>query len=72
MFASAPRFAELRDWLVSEYRKPPPERETEARQIFAELGLDGSAGLFAARRHLLESTRFRALLAAEQPLARAA
>jgi single-stranded-DNA-specific exonuclease len=71
VFATPARFAELRDWLVAEYKKPPPSRDTEAAAIFAELGLDDVAGARAARRHLLESARFRALLTA-QPLARAA
>jgi hypothetical protein len=71
VFATPARFAELRDWLVAEYKKPPPSRDTEAAAIFAELGLDDVAGARAARRHLLESARFRALLT-EQPLARAA
>src|SRR5262249_19605903 len=72
VFRSAARFAELRDWLVSEYRKPAPSRDAEASLICDELGLDESAGPDALRRHLLESPRFRALLESEQPLARAA
>jgi hypothetical protein len=72
VFPSAARFGELRQWLVSEYRKPPATRDTDAEQIFAELGVDDSAGVPAPRRHLLESSRFRALLAAPPPLARAA
>jgi single-stranded-DNA-specific exonuclease len=72
VFPSARRFAELRDWLVAEYRKPPAGRDDEAAAIFAELGLDEAATAGAARRHLLESSRFRALLTAEEPLARAA
>ena len=63
IFAADPRFAELRTWLVAEYRKPAESRAAEAAAIFAELG-DG-------KRHLLESERFRALLAAPA-LARAA
>ena len=61
--------AELRDWLVSEYRKPDAARDVEARAIFAELEI-AEAGL--GRRHLLESARFRALLAAPPAPARAA
>jgi len=64
IFAAAPRFDELRDWLVAEYRKPPELQDAEAAAIFAELG--------PTKRHLLESERFRALLAGEPALARAA
>ncbi len=72
VFPSSARFAELRDWLVGEYRKPPPSRDADAAVIFAELGLNEAAGEAGRKRHLLESSRFRALLAVEQPLARAA
>jgi hypothetical protein len=68
-FTSAARFDELRDWLVAEWKKPAAARDSEAAAVFAELELD-EAGL--ARRHLLESDRFRALLALEPVLARAA
>ncbi|HLY95316.1 MAG TPA: single-stranded-DNA-specific exonuclease RecJ, partial [Gaiellaceae bacterium] len=64
IFTADPRYAELRAWLVAEYRKPETARDAEAAAIFAELG-DG-------KRHLLESERFRALLAAAPALARAA
>ena len=64
IFAANVRFAELRAWLVAEYRKPAESRDAEATAIFAELG-DG-------KRHLLESERFRALLAGTPALARAA
>lgn len=67
VFPTAPRYLELREWLVEEWRKPPQARDPEAAAIFAELALEDGA-----RRDLLESTRFRALLAAEPPLARAA
>jgi single-stranded-DNA-specific exonuclease len=67
MFEADERFRSLRDWLVGEFRKPASERQALAREIFEELELDGAG----ARRHLLESERFRALLA-ESPLARAA
>jgi single-stranded-DNA-specific exonuclease len=69
IFPAAERFAALRDWLVAEYRKPPAARDPEASVVFAELDLD-ETGL--GRRHLLESERFRALLAGAPPLARAA
>jgi hypothetical protein len=59
VFGSAPRFEELRDWLVAEYRKPAASRDLEAAAIFAELQLE------LGKRDLLESERFRALLAAE-------
>jgi single-stranded-DNA-specific exonuclease len=72
VFASSARFAELRDWLVAEYKKPAASRDAAAEAIFAELGVDDAVGPPAARRHLLESSRFRALLTAEQPLAHAA
>ena len=67
IFEASPRFDELRAWLVAEYRRPAAARDAEATAIFAELEIESDLG----RRHLLESARFRALLA--QPLlARAA
>jgi hypothetical protein len=69
VFAADERFDELREWLVAEYRKPAEARDAAARAIFAELEVE-EAGL--GRRHLLESEQFRALLAAEPALARAA
>ena len=69
VFAAGERFGELRDWLVAEYRKPAEARDAEAAAIFAELEL-GETG--PGRRHLLESERFRALLAAPPALAHAA
>jgi single-stranded-DNA-specific exonuclease len=68
IFASSARFDELRTWLVAEWERPAAARSADAAAIFAELELDGALG----RRHLLESERFRALLDAEAPLARAA
>jgi len=68
VFSSAPRFAELRDWLRDEWKKPEEARSGEARTIFAELGIvEGGP-----RRDLLESKRFRELLTAEPTLAAAA
>ena len=67
LFSSAPRYDELRRWLVGEYRKPAAAQSPDAAAIFAELALDDGG-----RRDLLESPRFRALLTAEPPLARAA
>jgi single-stranded-DNA-specific exonuclease len=69
VFEADPHFDELRAWLVDEFRKPPDARDGEAAAIFAELEVD-ETGL--GRRHLLESLRFRALLAREPVLARAA
>ncbi|TML89476.1 MAG: single-stranded-DNA-specific exonuclease RecJ [Actinobacteria bacterium] len=67
IFDSHDRVAELRAWLATEYRKAAADRDAVAQQIFDELELEAAAG----RRHLLESERFRALLA-EPELARAA
>ena len=64
IFAADPRVEELRSWLVAEYRKPEAVRDVEAAAIFAELG--------RSKRHVLESERFRALLAGPPVLARAA
>jgi len=69
VFAADERYDAVRDWLVAEYRKPAEARGADAAAVFAELEVD-EAGL--GRRHLLESERFRALLAAEPALARAA
>jgi single-stranded-DNA-specific exonuclease len=69
VFTAAQRFDELRDWLVAEWKKPVAARDVEAAAVFAELELD-EAGL--AKRHLLESDRFRELLEHEPVLARAA
>ncbi len=64
IFAADSRVEELREWLVGEYRKPEVARDAEAAAIFAELG--------PGKRHVLESERFRALLAGPPVLARAA
>jgi len=72
VFQGAARFDELRAWLVAEYEKPAASRDAEAAAIFAELGFDAVERGQGPKRHLLESPRFRALLAAEPPLARAA
>jgi single-stranded-DNA-specific exonuclease len=66
VFPTAGRYLELRNWLAGEWRKPAGARDPEATLIFAELHLEDGG-----RRDLLESTRFRALLAVE-PLAQAA
>jgi single-stranded-DNA-specific exonuclease len=59
------RYVQLREWLKREWRAEA--RDPEAAAIFEELGLAEGG----SRRHLLESPRFRALLA-EPALARAA
>jgi single-stranded-DNA-specific exonuclease len=69
VFRADAGFEALRAWLVAEYRKPPAARDGEAEAVFAELELRETG---FHRRHLLESERFRALLAGEAPLARAA
>jgi single-stranded-DNA-specific exonuclease len=84
IFAADPRVEELREWLVGEYRKPEAARDAEAAAILAELSVidgAGQAGAVSAaaaraqplsKRHVLESERFRALLAGPPVLARAA
>jgi single-stranded-DNA-specific exonuclease len=64
VFAADEQFDALREWLVGEYRKPAGARHADAIAIFAELEID-ETGL--GRRHLLESERFRALLATTAP-----
>ena len=62
------RYESLRDWLADQWRLPEAERSPDAAAIFAELGLAADT---RARRPLLESEAFRALV--EEPeLARAA
>jgi single-stranded-DNA-specific exonuclease len=65
VFDADERYVARRAWLKAEWRKE--NRDPEAAAIFAELGLTEGG----ARRHLLESGRFVALLA-ESELARAA
>jgi single-stranded-DNA-specific exonuclease len=65
VFDAEERYVELREWLKTEWHKD--ERDPVATAIFAELRLDEGG----ARRHLLESSRFLALLA-EPALAEAA
>jgi single-stranded-DNA-specific exonuclease len=69
VFEADDRFAELRDWLVAEFRKDAAARDADAQAIFVELELDVAG---AGTRHLLESERFRALLAREPVFAQAA
>jgi single-stranded-DNA-specific exonuclease len=66
IFDAPDRYVSLREWLTAEFRKDDPD--AVAREIFDELGV-GEDGV---RRSLLESERFRALLAEREPLARAA
>jgi single-stranded-DNA-specific exonuclease len=68
VFAAPPGYAELRDRLAAEFRLGAGAWSSDARAIFAELGLDEPE---PAWRSLLESERFRELLA-EPPLAAAA
>ncbi len=67
VFDGDERYVERREWLKAEWRKPPEARDPDAVAVFADLGLAEGA----ARRHLLESERFRTLLD-EPELARAA
>jgi single-stranded-DNA-specific exonuclease len=66
-FVADERVASLRAWLADEFRKPASSRDASAQAIFDELELAEGG----ARRHVLESERFRALLA-EPALPRAA
>ena len=68
IFDAPERYSEFRARLLEEWGRQPAERSAEARAIFAELGLEEGAGW----RSLLESETFRALLAEEPALARAA
>ena len=65
VFDADERYIARREWLKAEWHKDA--RDPDAAAIFAELGLTQGG----ARRHLLESERFVALLA-EPELARAA
>jgi single-stranded-DNA-specific exonuclease len=67
VFDADERYVERREWLKREWRKPSKGRDPEAAAVFEELGLAEGG----ARRHLLESERFLALIA-EPGLARAA
>jgi single-stranded-DNA-specific exonuclease len=67
VFDADERYVERREWLKREWRKPSEGRDPEAAAVFEELGLAEGG----ARRHLLESERFLALIA-EPELARAA
>ncbi len=67
VFEADERYVEQRDWLKTEWRKPPERRDVSAAAIFAELALTEGG----SKRHLLESERFLAILD-ERELARAA
>ena len=59
IFNCADRYEELRVWLAAQWKLDEAERDATAREVFAELELNGDAGV---RRQLYESERFRALL----------
>jgi single-stranded-DNA-specific exonuclease len=67
IFETPHRYEELRARFAAEWRAGPDAWSPEARQVFAEVGLDLEP---ASRRSLAESPTFRALLA--EPLAAAA
>ena len=62
VFDAPEAYPELRDWLVEQWRAGEDAWTPDARQIFAELGLTAAG----AKRQLLESETFRALL--ERPV----
>jgi single-stranded-DNA-specific exonuclease len=68
LFESPTRYEELREWLAAQWRAGRDAWSADAQAVFSELGVaDG------ARRQLLESETFRALLASgDEPLRRAA
>ncbi len=67
IFDADERFPGLREWLVAQWKLPLAERDPAALAVFAELELEDGA-----RRHLLESETFRALLERGPELAQAA
>jgi single-stranded-DNA-specific exonuclease len=67
VFEADERYLQKREWLKAQWRKPVAGRDPQAAAVFEELGLAEGG----PKRHLLESERFRALLA-ESELARAA
>jgi single-stranded-DNA-specific exonuclease len=67
IFEAPDRYEELRGWLAGQWRLAEAERSPEASRVFAELELNGDRSV---KRQLLESERFRALLA--EPLEHAA
>jgi single-stranded DNA-specific DHH superfamily exonuclease len=69
IFDSADRYEELRRWLGDQWKLAEEQRDVVAREVFAELELNGDA---ASRRQLYESELFRALLMKPASLERAA
>jgi single-stranded-DNA-specific exonuclease len=67
VFDAADGFDELRDWLADQWRAGADKWTPDARAIFSELELDEGA-----KRSLLESPTFRALLERRPALAAAA
>ena len=67
IFDASRRYDELRDWLAGQWRAGEAAWTPEARAVFAELELAGGA-----KRSLLESATFRALLDEAPVLAQAA
>jgi single-stranded-DNA-specific exonuclease len=67
IFDASRRYDELRDWLAAQWRAGDGAWTPEARAVFAELELAGGA-----KRSLLESETFRALLDEAPVLAQAA
>jgi single-stranded-DNA-specific exonuclease len=65
IFETPDGYAELRERLAAEFRAGEAAWSDDAAEIFAELGLDGER---PAWRSLLESERFRRLLAEPVPL----
>ena len=69
VFDGEPRYRELRKWLIELWREGATAWPPEAAAIFGELELQEGE---SARRHLLESPAFRALLETPPGLAEAA
>jgi single-stranded-DNA-specific exonuclease len=69
VFDGEPRYRELREWLIELWREGAAAWPPEAAAIFDELELQEGE---SARRHLLESPAFRALLDTPPGLAEAA
>jgi single-stranded-DNA-specific exonuclease len=59
IFDGSDRYEELRAWLAAQWKLDDQQRDAVAREVFAELELNGDAG---ARRQLYESESFRGLL----------
>jgi single-stranded-DNA-specific exonuclease len=73
LFDSPAGYEQLRSWLKELWLSGEPSWTPEARRIFGELGLvAGAAPPVAPQRQLLESESFRALLAGDVGLPRAA